>query len=129
MGLQALCQHGLYLGLRVVGIGNGQGGSYAVVGFATEALYLALTFNNETDGYTLYTSCRQGGLDLTPQYGRQLEAYQAVEHAACLLGIHQVHVDMTWCLDGLKDGWFGDFVEYDTVGLFFVQSKHLAQMP
>ena len=129
MGLQALGQHRLDLALRTVGIGDGKGCGHAIVWFALESLYLTLTFDDKTYGNALYTTCRQGGLDLTPQDGRQLEAYQTVEHTAGLLGVHQVHVNVTRGFDSLEDGRFGNFVEHDTVGMLLVQSEHLAQVP
>ena len=85
--LHALCQGGLHLGLRAVAVGDGKDGVDAVIGLAGERLYLTLTLDNEAYGHTLHTTCRQGGLHLTPQDGRQLETYQAVEHTASLLGI------------------------------------------
>ena len=59
-------------------------------------------------------------LHLAPQHWRQLESDDAVEHAACLLGIDQVHVEMARMLDSLDDGRLGDFVEHDAAGLLFV---------
>ena len=36
---------------------------------------------------------------------------------------------MAWMLNGLKNGGFGNLVEDDTVGLLFVQSQYLTQVP
>ena len=90
---------------------------------------LTLTLHDKTDGHTLHTTCRKGGLNLTPKHRRELETYQTVQYTAGLLGIHQVHIQMTGLLDGLQDGWLGYFVEDNAVRILFVQSQHLAQVP
>ena len=77
-GLETGTQGGFDLRSRTVGVGDGKDTIHTIIGLALEILDLALTLHNQTDGNTLYTSCRQGGLDLAPQYGRQLEAYQTV---------------------------------------------------
>ena len=87
-GLEAGGQCRAYLALRAVGVLDGEDAAHVVVGLALEGLQLALTLNDETHGHALHATGREGRLNLAPQHGRQLEAHQAVEHAACLLGIH-----------------------------------------
>ena len=110
-------------------MGQTEDGVHTVEGFALECLYLALALHDEADGHALHTSGREGWLHLTPQHGRELEAYEAVEHAACLLSVDKVHVDMPGRGNGGQDGGFRYLVEDDAVGLLFVEAENLTQMP
>ena len=47
VGLEAMVQFGLQLVLRAIGRGEQEDGIDAIVRFALELLYLALTFHNE----------------------------------------------------------------------------------
>src|SRR5690606_7704015 len=78
-----------------------------------EVLYLTLTLHDQTHGDRLNTSGREGGLDLSPQYGRELKTYDAVQHATCLLRINQVLVYFSWFLNGFLDCVLGDLVKDD----------------
>ena len=129
MGLEAGVQFGLHLALRTVLVGKPEDGTHAVVWLALELLDFALALNDESHGNALHTSGRERRLHLAPKHRRQFEAHQTVEHAACLLSVHQVHVDAPRFLDGFQYGGFSDFVEHDAVGLLLVQSQHLAQVP
>ena len=104
-------------------------GADVVVGFALESLYLALAFHDEPDGDALHATCREGRLHLAPEHRRELEAHQAVQHAARLLRVYKVHVQVARMLDGLQDGRLRDLVEHDAVGVHLVQPQHLAQVP
>ena len=99
------------------------------VGFTLEFLYFAFALDDEPDGHTLHTTCRKGGLHLAPKHGREFESHQAVEHTACLLGIHEVHVQVAGMLNGFEDGRLRDFMEHDAVCLLLVKAQHLTQMP
>ena len=129
LGLEACGQRGFHLRSRPIGILQGKHALHAVVRLALESLQFALALNQKAHGHTLHAACREGGLYLAPQYGRQLEAHQAVQHAAGLLCIYQIHVQMAWCLDGLQNGRFRNLMEHNAVGSLFVKSQHLAQMP
>ena len=128
-GGKALVEFGFDLGDVAFGLGHGEDGAHAIVGLAHEGLYLALALNDESYSHALHASGRQCGLHLAPQYGRKLESHESVEHSSCLLGIDEVHVEMTGMLDGIKDGGGGNLVEYDAVGIVLVQAQHLTQMP
>ena len=54
---------------------------------------------------------------------------QSVEYTTCLLGIHQVHVQMAWVLDCVKNSLFGNLVEDNTVCLLLIQSQYFAKVP
>ena len=129
VGLHALGQRSLHFRLRTVRIGNGKNTIDAIVGLAVEILDFAFAFDNQSYCHTLYAACRKRRLHLTPQYGRQFKAYQTVEYTTSLLGIHQIHVQMTRRLDSTQNSWLGNFVEHDTVCFLFVQSQHLTQVP
>ena len=124
MGLEAVAERG-----KQGGPLHFQLGADVEVGLALEGLNLALALNDESHGDTLHTACRQRRLHLAPQHGRQLEAHNAVEHTACLLGIHQVQVDAAGMLDGSENGRLRNLVEHDAVGLLLVETQHFAQMP
>ena len=128
-GLHALVQQCLHLRLRTVGILNGKDACHTIIRIALESLYLALAFYYQSYCHTLHTTGRKSRLHLTPQYRRQLETYQAVEHTACLLGVHQIHIQTARRLDSLQNGRFGDFVEHDAVGFLLVQTEHFTQVP
>ena len=100
-----------------------------VVWCRLEGYDLALALHDETYGHTLHAACRERRLDLLPQYGRELEAHDAVEYAACLLGVDQIHVYGSRRLDGVQYGGLGDLVEDDTLGLVYGQVENLGQMP
>ena len=129
LGLEAVLQFGLHLHRLAVGVGYGEDGCHAVGRFAVEGLYLAFALGDEAYGHRLYAAGREGGLHLAPQHGRQLKAHDAVQDAACLLGVHQVQVDLARMLDGAQDSVLGDFVEDDAPRVFGLQSQHLVQVP
>ena len=126
-------ESGVELGFHLDGFslrcGYGEGGYHAVGGFAAELLYLFLALDDEAHGDRLYAAGREGGFHLFPQHGRELEAHDAVEHAAGLLGVDAVDVDVAGVFDGVEYGAFGDFVEDDAPGLFGVEPEYLVEVP
>lgn len=72
---------------------------------------------------------RQRRLDLAPQHGRKLEAHNAVEHAACLLCIHQVDIYAARPLYSRHNSRSGNFVKNNAAGMRCLQTQHLEQMP
>ncbi len=58
-----------------------------------ERANLAFTFHNHADGYGLDAPGGKTAADFIPEQGRDLVADQPVQHAAGLLGIHQVDID------------------------------------
>ena len=94
-----------------------------------EGCDLTLTVDDESDGDALHTPCRERGTDALPQYGRELEAHDTVEDAACLLRIDKIHVHLTWVLQSMEEGFGGDLVEDDTAGLLWLELEGFAQMP
>ena len=94
-----------------------------------EGVDFPLAVYDEPHCHRLHASCRQCGLDFAPEHGRQLEAHDAVEHAACLLCIDEVDIDVARCLDGVQDGALCDFVEDDAARACRVEPEDLCQMP
>lgn len=101
MGLETVIEFCLYLCGCAILADQGEYGVDTIVWFALELLDFTLTLHDEAYGNTLYTTGREGWFHLSPQYRRELEAHDAVEHTTCLLGIHQVHVQMAWVLNSV----------------------------
>src|SRR5690606_41326498 len=68
-----------------------------------ELAYFAFAINHEAYGNRLYSSCRETGLYLLPEYWRKFIAYEAVKHAPCLLGIHKVDIDASAVFKRVQD--------------------------
>ena len=90
---------------------------------------LPLPVHHHTGDHTLDAAGRKAGAHLAPQEGAQLIAHDAVQDAASLLGIHQIHVDVPGMLDGLGNGGLGDLVKGHALGLAGIQLQQLLQMP
>ena len=104
-------------------------GLHAVVGLALEVHDLLLAVHDQAQCDGLDAAGGKLGADLAPQDGGELESDQAVEHAAGLLGVDQVHVDLARVLDGVEHGGLGDLVECDAPGLGGIQFQGLGQVP
>ena len=124
LGGESLVEFGLEFGLV-----GGEDGCHTVTRLALEGFDFAFALDDEAHGHRLYASGREVGLQLAPQHGREGEADDAVEHAAGLLGVDEVEVDVAWLLDGVEDGGLRDFVEDDAPGVLDWQAEHLGQVP
>jgi hypothetical protein len=94
-----------------------------------EVLDLAFAFDDKHDGDRLHAAGRELALDLFPQQAGKLPADQAVEHAARLLGVDEVHIDRAGLLHGALDGRLGDLAKNDALGVALVETEHLAEVP
>ena len=94
-----------------------------------ERLDLALPLGDETDGDGLHAPGREPAAHLLPEQRRQLVPHQAIEHAARLLGIHLVRVDLAWLQERRSHRAFRDLVEQDAMGLGLRKAQLLRQMP
>ena len=94
-----------------------------------ELLYLAFALHNKTYRYRLHAPCAQARDDLFPQHWRELEAHNAIHHAASLLRVHQVVVNIAGMIDRLQNGLLGGVVEGDTAYLLLRQLEYLLDMP
>ncbi len=106
-----------------------EGGFYPVERFRGEGHDLLFAVHDQAEGDALHPAGAQFGLDFPPEDGGQFKADQTVQHAAGLLGVHQVHVDAAGVLDGFQDGVFRDFMKDDTAGLGLGKVQCLKQMP
>ena len=129
VGGETMIEFRFHLYRLAFGIGQREEGIDAIERFALESLHLALALHDESECDALYATCGERWFHLAPEHRRKSEAHQTVEHAASLLRVDKVHVQMAWRLDGVDDGRFGNLVKHDTVGLLLVQSQHLAQVP
>ncbi len=102
---------------------------HAEIGRGAECYDLALALDDQTHGHALHATRRERRFHLFPQHGRELEADDAVQHAARLLGVHQIHVDGARGLYRAEYGGFGDLVEHDSLGLVDGQIEHLGEVP
>ena len=127
LGGKALVKLGRELHLRVAQ--GGENTVHAERRRAVELLDFVFALHNELHSYRLDAACRQRRTDLAPQHRRQLEANETVEHATCLLGIHQVDVQRPRMCQCLIDSGFGNFVEDNTFHLSRIHFGHLHQMP
>ncbi len=108
-------------------LGRERRGEVPVFG-GLEGHALAFAVHDQAQRDRLHAAGGQSGGDLAPQHGRHLVAVEAVEDAAGLLGLHQLHVDLAGRLHGAHDALFGDLVErealHGNLGL-----EHLEQVP
>ena len=102
---------------------------HAIVVRSLEVDDLALAFNQQTHRNALHATRRQTRLDLLPEHGRQLETDQAIQHAASLLRIDQIHIDRTRLLDCAEDCLLCNLVEHNSFGRRYGQTQHLGQVP
>ena len=104
-------------------------GGRAVVRLALESENFPFAVDDESQCDALYASGRELRLDFSPENRRKLEAYETVEHASCLLRIHEVHVNVPRVFYCVQNRILGDFVEYDSSGAFFFQAESFIEMP
>ena len=101
----------------------------AVVRLRRESYDLAFAVHHQTQGYALHAACREAAAYLLPEDGGEFESHQAVQHAPCLLGVHQVHVQLARVVHRVQDGVFGDLVENNPAGFVLGDFKGVGEMP
>ena len=87
-----------------------RGGDVPVLG-GNERHALALALHDHAGGHRLHATRGQARHDLLPQHRRDLVAIEAVQDAAGLLRLDQVHVQLAGIFGGLADRGLGDLVE------------------
>ena len=92
----------------------GEDSRHAEVILTAEVLNLTLTLHYQTDSHTLHTTGTQSGLNLTPQHGAELKAYDTVQYTTGLLGINQIQIYLTGIFYSLQDGRLGNLMKYNT---------------
>ena len=106
-----------------------EGAFHAEERLAVEGGDFALAVDDEFQGHRLDAAGRELRLDLLPKDGGEFETDESVEHAAGLLGLDQVHVDVARVVDSFEDGRLGNLVEDDAAGLFDRQAEGFSQVP
>ena len=91
--------------------GRGQFGVDAPIFLRLESFDFLLAFHHQAKRHALHPSRRARARQLAPQHGRQSEAEQIVQGAACQIGVDQFLVEFARMGDGFQDGGFGDGVE------------------
>ena len=105
-GVQLGREHPLLV--RAAGV---EGALEVPVGRELELHPLALAVDHEPGGDGLHATGGQAGHHLAPEDGRDLVAVEAVEDAARLLGLDEVHVELARALRGSQDRGLGDLDE------------------
>ena len=94
-----------------------------------ESADLIFPIHHQSGSDGLHAACGQTAADFLPQQRGQLIAHDAVEDASCLLGIHQIIIDLTGMRDGFFDYLLGDLVKCHTPGFGIRQIQQFFQMP
>src|SRR5271165_1560539 len=81
--------------------------------FLDESLDIALALDDKAQGNRLYAAGGESAADLVPQQRRNLIAHQAVKHAAGLLRVHQIAVNIVRMLECFLYRALGNFVKGD----------------
>ena len=68
-------------------------------------------------------------LDFIIEQLRKFEPDDPVKDPARLLGMDEVHVQLTRVMEGIKDGVLRDFIENDTVDQAGIQAEFIRKMP
>ena len=102
---------------------------YLIVRLWFEGHYLSFAVHDKPERNALDASGRKPSVDLLPKYRRELETHQAVEYAAGLLRVYEVHVHFSGIPDGAEDGILGNLMECYAPGAVFIESQGLHEMP
>ena len=94
-----------------------------------EGCDLIFPVRDDAERDRLDAACRQAPLYFRPEKRRDLVADHAVEHAAGLLGVHEVHVDSPGVLERGLDRVLRDLVERDAAHLLLFKLEGRDQVP
>ena len=94
-----------------------------------ECVYLRLPVHNQTQGHGLNATGGQSSTHLAPQDGAEPVSNDPVQHAPRLLGVNEVAVQVTGVGERFGDGFTGNLVEHDALGLALGNLDGLHQMP
>ncbi len=93
--------------------------------FRLECPDLVLPVHHQPGGHALNPSGGESAAHLFPKERRELIAHNPVQDPSCLLGIHQVIIDVPGMLDGIPDHILGNFIKSDPVRLFVREPEQL----
>ena len=94
-----------------------------------EGVDLALALDDQADRHRLDAPGRQPAADLARQQRAERVADEAVDDAARLLGVDEVHVDVARVGEGFLDRRLGDLAERDPAGLGLGDVGRLRDVP
>ncbi len=104
-------------------------GIYAPVFFGLEGSDLVFTVNDHANGNRLYTSCGKSPADLLRQKRAELITHQTVKDPSCLLGIHQINIDLSGRRHSVFNACVCDLIKCNTVVIFEIQPQKVGKMP
>lgn len=94
-----------------------------------ESLPFLFTLDDEAKGHGLDASGGDAAFDVFPEERGDLVSHEAVEHAAGLLGVEQVDVEVARVIQRLMYGTGGDFVELDTLDVRILVLQEFGDVP
>ena len=97
--------------------------------FGHESLPFLFTLDDEAQGHGLDASGGDAAFDVFPEERGDLVSHEAVEHAAGLLGVEQVDVEVARMIQRLMYGTGGDFVELDTLDVRIFVLQEFGDVP
>ena len=115
--------------LKGGGHGPGKQGAEGPELFRHKGKALFFTLHDEAERHRLHTPGGNAALHGLPEQGRDLVAHKAVEHAAGLLGVEEVGVDVVRILKGGLHGARRDFVELDALDILGLILDDLGNVP
>ena len=83
-------------------------------------LFLSVAYEAYRHG--LHAPCRQPLADFAPEQRREFISDDAVEHTACLLCVHLLHVDGARMMDRFGNGGLCDLMENDAAVLLWIDA-------
>ena len=108
---------------------SGQQGAEEPVFLRLKGLAGFLALHNKPQGHGLHPPGGNAAFDGLPEQGRNLVAYQSVQHATGLLGLKQVGIERPGAGQGLLDGPGGDFIELDALDVLGFILDQLGHVP
>ena len=88
-----------------------------------------LALNHQTQSHRLNPTGRQAAAHFAPQERTEIVTHQPIQHAARLLGIYQVHIDLARVGKSIRHSRFGDLVKDHPAGYLRIDLGRFEQMP
>ena len=102
---------------------------YLIILLFLEVQDFPFLVHNKAEGHRLYTAGGELRLDFPPEHRREFESDQPVQDPSCLLCVHEIHVDFTRRVDGMKYGRSCNLMEHNPSCVFFLESESIVKMP
>ncbi len=114
---------------RLLLSGHRKGSIQRPVLFRNKGVDLLFSVADDAQRHRLDTPRAQSPLDLRPQHRRYLIAHHPVQTPSCLLGIHQIHVDLSGVLQRFFDRRLRDLIKSNAVNFLVFQFQRREQVP